>query len=182
MEQVGSVKGVEGAPSRSRGRGEELRVLLTVCSALVAFAVPVGAVASASPSTASASATCKTRTCKLNAKPTAKAPWKFSDKSLPLSASFDGKKLKVVATVKGACEEGELNFVDATYPVNSSIPVSKQEFDADVIVTDSHGKKRSLLLRGKITKEVLSITISASFKEAASCIIGGNKNSVKRTL
>jgi hypothetical protein len=114
--------------------------------------------------------------------PTAKAPWKFSDKSLPLSASFDGKKLKVIATVKGACEEGELNFVKAAYPVNASIPVSKQEFDADVTVTDSNGKKRSLLLRGEITKDVLSITISASFKEAASCIIGGNKESVKRKL
>lgn len=165
-----------------------MRVLLTVCGALVALAVPVAAVASAPPSTASASVTCKTkqqkqsRACRLIAKPTAKAPWKFSDKSLPLSASFDGKKLKVVATVKGACEEGELNFVKATYPVNGSIPVSKQEFDADVVVTDSNGKKRSLLLRGKITKDVLSITISASFKEAASCIIGGNKNSVKRVL
>ena len=49
-------------------------------------------------------------------------------------------------------------------------------------MTDSNGKKRSLLLRGKITKEVLSITISASFKEAAGCIIGGNKDSVKREL
>ena len=159
-----------------------MRVLLTVCSALVALVVPVGAVASATPNTASASATCQTRACKLNAKPTAKAPWKFSDKSLPLSASFDGKKLKVVATVKGACEESELNFVKATYPVNASIPVSKQEFDADVTVTDSNGKKRSLLLRGKLTNEVLSITISASFKEASTCIIGGNKNSVKREL
>jgi hypothetical protein len=165
-----------------------LRVPLIVCSALVALAAPVGAVADTLPTTASASATCKTeqqkqsRACRLNAKPTAKAPWKFSDKSLPLNASFDGKKLKVIATVKGACEEGELNFVKATYPVNASIPVSNREFDADVIVTDSNGKKRSLLLRGKITKEVLSITISASFKEAASCIIGGNKDSVKREL
>lgn len=165
-----------------------MRFLLTVCGALVALAVPAGAVAGAGPTTASTSATCKTkqqkqsRACRLNAKPTAKAPWKFSDKSLPLSASFDGKKLKVTATVKGACEEGELNFVKATYPVNASIPVSKQEFDADVIVTDSNGKKRSLLLRGKLTKEVLSITISASFKEASACIIGGNKSSVKREL
>ncbi len=84
--------------------------------------------------------------------------------------------------MKGACEEGELNFVKATYPVNASIPVTNRKFDADVIVTDSNGKKRSLLLRGKITKGVLSITISASFKEAASCIIGGNKYSVKRKL
>jgi hypothetical protein len=165
-----------------------LRVLLTVCIALVALAAPAGAVGSVPPTTASASATCKTkqqkqsRACRLVAKPTAKAPWKFSDESLPLSASFDGKKLKVIATAKGACEEGELNFVKATYPVNASIPVSNQEFDADVIVTDSNGKKRSLLLRGKITKEALSITISASFKEAASCIIGGNKDSVKREL
>ena len=166
-----------------------MKALLTVCcSALVALAPQAGAAASAPPSAASASATCKTkkqkqsRACRLNAKPTAKAPWKFSDKSLPLKASFDGKRLKVSATVKGACEEGELNFVKATYPVNASIPVAKQEFNADVIATDSNGKKRSLLLRGKITKEILSITISASFKEAASCIIGGNKDSVKREL
>lgn len=144
--------------------------------------------ASAPSTTASASTSCKTKqqkqssACKLSAKPTAKAPWKFSDKSLPLSASFDGKKLKVTTTVTGACEEGELNFVKATYPVNASIPVSNGKFDADVVVTDSNGKKRSLLLRGKLTKEVLSITISASFKEAASCIIGGDKNSVKRKL
>jgi hypothetical protein len=163
-----------------------LRVLLTVCGVLVVLAPQ--AVASPPPSAASSSVSCKTkqqkqsRACRLNAKPTAKAPWKFSDKSLPLSASFDGKKLKVTATVKGACEEGELNFVKATYPVNASIPVTNREFNADVIVTDSNGKKRSLLLRGKVTKGALSITISASFKEAASCIIGGNKDSVKRKL
>ena len=84
--------------------------------------------------------------------------------------------------MKGACEEGELNFVKATYPVNASIPVTNRQFNSDVVVTDSNGKKRSLLLRGKITKEVLKITISASFREAASCIIGGEKNSVKREL
>lgn len=167
-----------------------MRVLLTVsCALAVGLGAPVGAVATALPNEASASqATCKTksqkqsRACRLIAEPTTKAPWKFSDKSLPLSASFDGKKLKVVSTVKGACEEGELNFVKATYPVNASIPVTNREFNADVIVTDSNGKKRSLLLRGEIAEDVLSITISASFKEAASCIIGGNKDSVKRKL
>ena len=144
--------------------------------------------AGADATTASASVTCKTkhqkqsRACRLIAKPTGKAPWKFRDKRTPLRASYDGKKLKVIATAKGACEEGELNFVKATYPVNASVPVDGQEFNADVTVTDSNGKKRSLLLRGKLTKEVLNISISASFKEASSCIIGGNKVSAKRVL
>ncbi len=165
-----------------------MRALLSVCGVFVAVAISAGSVAGAVATTASASATCKTkqqkqtRACKLIAKPTIKAPWKFRDKSLPLRASYDGKKLKVIATVKGACEEGELNFVKATYPVNGSVPVDGQKFNADVIVTDSNGKKRSLLLRGNLTKEVLKITISASFKEASSCIIGGNRVSAKRVI
>ena len=152
-----------------------MRVLLAVCCALaIAVSVPVGAGATGSPDQAAAS--------KASAAPTAKAPWKFSDPSLPLSASYDGKKLKVVATEEGACEESELKFVDVKYQVNATIPVSKGAFDSDVTVTGSNGKKQILLLRGKVSKDILSITISASFKDAATCIIGGNKNSVKRKL
>lgn len=137
--------------------------------------MPVGAGATASTDQAAASKG-------TSAAPTAKAPWKFSDPSLPLSASYDGKKLKVVATEDGSCEEGEFNFVKVKYQVNATIPVSKGAFDSDVTVTGSNGKKQILLLRGKVSKDVLSITISASFKDAATCIIGGNKNSVKRKL
>jgi hypothetical protein len=145
--------------------------------------MPVGATATAPPGGASASKTaCESRACELNAKPTSSAPWKFSDKSLPLSASYDGKKLKVVATEKGACEVGELEFDKVTYPINATIPVSKGEFDSDVTVTGSNGKKQIILLRGKLNKNILSITISASFKDAATCIIGGAKNALKRKL
>lgn len=142
-----------------------MRVLLTVCClSAIALMSPLASATAATP------------------KPTPKAPWKYSDPSLPLSASYDGKKLKVVATAKGACEEAELQFTDVTYKVNVSIPVSNGEFDSDVTVTGSNGKKQILLLRGKVTKDTLSIAITASFKDAKTCIVGGNKNSVKRKL
>lgn len=153
-----------------------MRVLLVICCALaIAVVAPVGAGATAASGEAVAS---KAGT----APPSAKAPWKFSDPSLPLTASYDGKKLKVIATAKGACEESELNFVDVSYKVNASIPVSNGSFDSDVTVTGSNGKKQVLLLRGKVNKDILSISITASFKDAATCIIGGDKNSVKRKL
>ena len=86
----------------------------------------------------------------------------------------------MIATEQGTCEEGELNFVKVSYQINASIPVSNGAFDSDVTVTGSNGKKQIILLRGKVTKDILSISITASFKDAATCIIGGNKNSVKR--
>lgn len=93
-----------------------MRVLLIVCGALVALAAPAGAVASAPPTRDSASATCKKqqkqgRACRPIAKPTAKAPWKFRDKSLPLSASFDGKKLKVIKEAASCIIGGDENSV-----------------------------------------------------------------------
>ena len=88
----------------------------------------------------------------------------------------------MVATEEGACEESELKFTDVTYRINSSIPVSNGAFDSDVTVTGSNGKKQIILLRGKLTKDTLSIAITASFEDAKTCIIGGNKNSVKRKL
>ena len=166
-----------------------MRVLLTICCASAIALMAPAASATAAPEEASASkAICKTeqqkqsRACRLVAKPTPKAPWEYSDPSLPLSASYDGKKLKVVATEEGACEESELKFTDVTYRINSSIPVSNGAFDSDVTVTGSNGKKQIILLRGKLTKDTLSIAITASFEDAKTCIIGGNKNSVKRKL
>lgn len=167
-----------------------MRVLLATCCACAAVLIaPVGAGASAAPEVASASkATCKTkqqkqsRACRLIAKPTPKAPWKYRDPKLPLTASYDGTKLKVVATEEGACEEAEFQFARVSYPINASIPVNKGAFNSDVTVTGSNGKRQIILLRGELTKDALSITITASFDDASSCIIGGNKNSVKRKL
>ncbi len=72
-----------------------MRVLLIVSCALAVGLAPVGALASAPPKEASASqATCKTkaqkqsRACRLIAEPTTKAPWKFSDKNVPLKCQL----------------------------------------------------------------------------------------------
>lgn len=162
-----------------------MKALLTTVSCALALGLisPVGAIATAPSSQASASKTpCQSRDCKLNAQPTAQAPWKFSDTKIPLTASYDGKKLKVISKVKGACTDSDLNVERLTYPVNVAVPVSKGAFDFDTTVTGSNGKPQILLLRGTVAKNSLTITISASFKDASSCVIGGNRNAVPRKL